>query len=114
MFGGFIKIITFTPPVSKVENQTGKPPRPGDSIAFESLLTRNPNRAPSSGPGQNPPNVVDKITRENQLASQGAAVEDVGLAGSILNTLLSQIKDCSSETLHNVHNLEGILYYYQL
>ncbi|MDR2300972.1 MAG: hypothetical protein LBF38_02875 [Deltaproteobacteria bacterium] len=105
-----MKIINFNPPVTKVENQTDKPPRPSDSFDFESIL----NKIPSKTPGQNTPNVVDKITRENQLACQGAAVEDVGLAGSLLNTLVSQIKASQSETLLNVHNLEGILYYYQL
>ncbi|MDR3135687.1 MAG: hypothetical protein LBU69_06305 [Deltaproteobacteria bacterium] len=58
--------------------------------------------------------MANKISSENRLATQGASVEDVGLAGSLLNALISQIRASGPEALQNVHNLEGILYYYQM
>ncbi|MDR0621191.1 MAG: hypothetical protein LBJ61_04880 [Deltaproteobacteria bacterium] len=109
-----MKIITFKPPVTKLDGQGGKTTRQGESLDFESLVTKRLNPPAGAKPESNPLAVVDKITLENRLASQGAAVEDVGMAGALLNTLVGQITASRSETLQSVHNLEGILYYYQL
>jgi hypothetical protein len=88
--------------------------RSGGSIDFESFFSTKSKINASNRGSRGQGDVVDKITIENRLASQGAAVEDVGLAGSLLNTLVSQIKASQAESLQHVHNLEGILYYYRL
>ncbi|MDR2444090.1 MAG: hypothetical protein LBE31_11285 [Deltaproteobacteria bacterium] len=58
--------------------------------------------------------VLEKITMENHLASQGSMVEDVNLAGDILNSVIGQIRNSPPGALQKVHNLDGILYYFQL
>jgi hypothetical protein len=57
--------------------------------------------------------LMDKISIENRLASQGS-LEDVDLAGLLLNTLVSQISTTAPQYLEKLHNLDGILYYWQL
>jgi hypothetical protein len=58
--------------------------------------------------------VMEKITSENILALQAVSPEDLNLAGSLLNTLLNQIQCAGPSSLQQVHNLDGILYYYQV
>jgi hypothetical protein len=58
--------------------------------------------------------VVDKISTENRLASQGAALDDVGAASSILGSLLGSVRSATPEALMRVHDLDGILYFYQV
>ncbi|MDR2368979.1 MAG: hypothetical protein LBF58_12910 [Deltaproteobacteria bacterium] len=107
-----MKIITFKPPLSKVPIRDAKPQKPGECLDFENLITMRPKDPAKGAP--KPLGSVDKISTENRLASQGATIEDVGLAGSLLNALVGQIKASQPGALENVHNLEGILYYYQL
>ncbi|MDR1109997.1 MAG: hypothetical protein LBP92_04695 [Deltaproteobacteria bacterium] len=96
-----MKIFPFQPPAATGDRQAQK----GKDVQdFESTL---------AGISRRPAGVVDKITVENRLACQGASIEDVGLAGSLLNTLVGQIRGSQVRTLENVHNLDGILYYYQ-
>jgi hypothetical protein len=63
--------------------------------------------------GRGPSPVVDKITMANRLASQGAAAEDVDAAGTLLASLVGRIRSAGPEALQKVHNLDGILCYFQ-
>ncbi|MDR0354564.1 MAG: hypothetical protein LBJ64_02340 [Deltaproteobacteria bacterium] len=98
-----MKILNFNPPLVKTGDastrQTEQKPSADD---FGSYLDQARSKA-----------LMDKISIENRLASQGS-VEDVGMAGSLLNALVGQIHACRPQLLDKVHNLEGILYYYQL
>jgi hypothetical protein len=108
-----MKVINFQPHQVKADTTGTKPARPIESIDFESFLAQNAQHRTKNS-AQNPDAVVDKISTENKLACQGASLEDVGLAGSLLNTLVSQISGSQADTLQKIHNLDGILYYYQL
>jgi hypothetical protein len=109
-----MKVLTFQPPLVKTDLSGLHKDKSNNQQDFESILVKSSQNM--AGPNQRPNvfAVVDKISSENRLASQGASVEDVGLAGSLLNSLVSQISNSRPEALANVHNLEGILYYYQL
>jgi hypothetical protein len=58
--------------------------------------------------------VIDKITAENRLARQGAVLEDAAAAGGLLSSLLASVAAARPEDLRKVHDIDGILYYYQL
>jgi hypothetical protein len=103
-----MKIIPFKPQAPPAAaSRPEKPSRDAGQVsAFEAEL-RAAGRMTA-------PNVVDKISLENRLASQGAAPDDVDAAGSLLSALLSSVKAASPETLQKVHDIDGILYYFQI
>jgi hypothetical protein len=57
--------------------------------------------------------VIDKISSENHLAIEGATMKGVGEARSLLSSLLADVRSSSAEALQKVHNMDGILYYFQ-
>ncbi|MDR1296260.1 MAG: hypothetical protein LBO05_02575 [Deltaproteobacteria bacterium] len=98
-----MKIFPFTPGLGK-SPEAGET-RPGRDVGtgdFGSYLDQAKSKS-----------LMDKISIENRLASQGS-LEDVGLAGSLLSTLVGQISSCQPGSLDKLHNLDGILYYWQL
>jgi hypothetical protein len=99
-----MKIIPFNyQTTSSVSNR--RPTRPTEGADFQANLEAVSGRGPE---------ILDKITNENHLACQGAAIEDVNSAGSLLSSLLGQIRTANPGSLQNVHNLDGILYYFQI
>ena len=110
-----MKILPFNPqaantPQARNTPRTPAAPRPGapearDVSSFEAELRQS---------GRLSPTVVDKIGSENRLASHGAIPADVDAAGSLLSSLLADIRSAGPEALKKVHDIDGILYYYQL
>jgi hypothetical protein len=102
-----MKILPFHPPEpskgSEKPNVPGKADKaPKGSGSFASALQSYGIRA------------QDRVISQNKLASQGASPEDVGAAGTLLSQLLGQVKAASPQALEKVHDLGGILCYYQL
>lgn len=104
-----MRIFQFDPLVPKEARGRAESPSPdrkaGEAPSFEAELRKA---------GRGSPGVVDKITSENLLASQGADLVDVDAAGSLLNSLVAGVYASSPESLRKVHNIDGILYYFQL
>jgi hypothetical protein len=103
-----MKIFSFTPQIQQspgsIKEQASRRSGSNNVNDFETQFLRK-----FSQPSQ----VVDKITKENVLASQTVSLEDLDQAGSLLSTLLDQINCSGPAALQEVHNLDGILYYFQ-
>jgi hypothetical protein len=54
------------------------------------------------------------IFSENLKASQKVSPEDLGAAGELVNALIGQIQKAAPLELRKVHDLDGVLYYYQV
>ncbi|MDR1577500.1 MAG: hypothetical protein LBT86_04640 [Deltaproteobacteria bacterium] len=94
-----MKIFPFDP------RHTNRPTqgRPSQTLNFEEELAKiNP---PSPG--------LKAIFSENLKASQGVSPEDLGKAGQLVKALIGQIQTAEPQQLKKIHNLDGILYYYQ-
>ncbi|MDR0548641.1 MAG: hypothetical protein LBI10_04415 [Deltaproteobacteria bacterium] len=54
------------------------------------------------------------VVAENLKASQGASLEDLGAAGTLVKALIGQIRSTDPQKLQKLHDLDGVLYYYQV
>jgi hypothetical protein len=104
-----MKILEFhqlIPPNTRGRSRSPSDGQKADGAApFEEQLQKA--QARPSGP-------IGKITSENLLASQGADLEDVGAAGSLLSSLVAAVKASKPSELQKVHDIDGILYYFQI
>jgi hypothetical protein len=103
-----MKILPFKPYIQQAPDSSKDLPThrtKAEDNSFENQLLKSFSEPSKS---------VEKITAENRLASQDISPEDLGQAGSLLNTLLSQIHCSAPASLKQVHNLDGILYYFQV
>jgi hypothetical protein len=71
---------------------------------FAAQLARSPK----------PPTQIAKIAGENRLACQLPSLDDVDAAGDLLNALKAQLTGTNPETLNRLHNLDGILCFFQI
>jgi hypothetical protein len=101
-----MKILPFAPKhaVDPVRPEAGRRVR-NEVTDFNSLLGE------SSGAGAGRAN---KVAMENRLARLLPPLEDVGAARGLLSDLQDRMRQAGPETLGRLHNLDGILYYFQI
>lgn len=97
-----MKILPFDP-TRPIDSPKGR--RELKPLSFEAELAKA--NLPSE-PG------LRAIFSENLKASQKISPEDLGAAGNLLKALLSQIQGADPKELKKIHNLDGVLYYYQV
>ncbi|MDR1607877.1 MAG: hypothetical protein LBT38_05655 [Deltaproteobacteria bacterium] len=95
-----MKILPFDPNITPRRAQGSK----AANLNFSEELAKA--NQPNSG--------LRAIFSENLKASQGVSPEDLGAAGQLVKDLIRQIQVAGPERLEKVHNLDGILYYYQV
>ncbi|MDR2141608.1 MAG: hypothetical protein LBR11_07460 [Deltaproteobacteria bacterium] len=97
-----MKVLPFNP------SQSPKPAagrRETQTISFQERLSQ-------AGAPLNPG--LKAIISENHQASREVSAEDLGAAGELVKALVGQIKAQNPQALGKIHNLDGILYYYQV
>lgn len=109
-----MKILQFIPnPLNKAPERTSPEAAPSSVKAgasktdFAAML-----KAASAQPSARPDGPGGTVSQENLRALKLPPADELGMAGSLLNRLNTDIRAATPEALKSVHNLEGLIYVY--